>query len=459
MPAASADRRARAGGRPGRGLRVRTAGAADDPDGDQSSRAMRRCGRSSRRARSRWTWSQAGELGVDDGALAAAAGSRRRGLSPPDRGGGAEMIDGGRRRVAARIAEIVRERMAGWRRAGHRRGAARRAARRVAGADRRGAGGQGRCRRAASRSRSSTPSPARFADRLAADGVDEVLTVTTPTEHFEAHVASARSSELIEAESPALVLLGHTIDSLGFAPAVAAARRARVRDRCHRGAVGRTARSRRAAPTATSSSPSSSSRARRRTVLLLRAGTFEPADASGAAPATRTRRARARRRRRRPSTSASRRPRPATSTSRRRRSCCRSAAASRTRTTSRASRSWPSRLGATLSVLAAAGRRRLDAERPPGRPVGQDRQAARLPRAGDLRRGPASGRDADGGDDHRGQHRSGGADLRRRALRGGGGHVRARRRARAGSSDSARHAARAGGSVKTRPVSGTSCRG
>ena len=55
----------------------------------------------------------AGELGVDDDALAAAAGSRRRGLSPPDRGGGAEMISGGADEMAARIAEIVRDRMAG----------------------------------------------------------------------------------------------------------------------------------------------------------------------------------------------------------------------------------------------------------------------------------------------------------------------------------------------------------
>jgi electron transfer flavoprotein beta subunit len=54
-----------------------------------------------------------GDLGVDDDALAAAAGSRRRGLSPPDRGGGAEMIGGGADEMAARIAEIVRERMAG----------------------------------------------------------------------------------------------------------------------------------------------------------------------------------------------------------------------------------------------------------------------------------------------------------------------------------------------------------
>jgi electron transfer flavoprotein alpha subunit len=62
----------------------------------------------------------------------------------------------------------------------------------------------------------------RFASDLAAEGVDEVLTVVTPCEHFEAHVWQQAIQELIESERPGLVLLGHTIDSLGFAPAVAA---------------------------------------------------------------------------------------------------------------------------------------------------------------------------------------------------------------------------------------------
>jgi electron transfer flavoprotein alpha subunit len=57
---------------------------------------------------------------------------------------------------------------------------------------------------------------------LAAEGVDEVLTVSSPAPHFEAHIAGRALSALIEAERPALVLLGHTIDSMGFAPAVAA---------------------------------------------------------------------------------------------------------------------------------------------------------------------------------------------------------------------------------------------
>jgi electron transfer flavoprotein alpha subunit len=60
------------------------------------------------------------------------------------------------------------------------------------------------------------------ADALGAEGVDEVITVGAPTEHFEAHVHAAALETLIEQQQPSVVLLGHTIDSLGFGPAVAA---------------------------------------------------------------------------------------------------------------------------------------------------------------------------------------------------------------------------------------------
>lgn len=53
------------------------------------------------------------ELGVDSAAVQAAAGSRRRELRHPERGAGAEMIDGSPAEIAARIVEIVRDRMAG----------------------------------------------------------------------------------------------------------------------------------------------------------------------------------------------------------------------------------------------------------------------------------------------------------------------------------------------------------
>jgi electron transfer flavoprotein alpha subunit len=64
----------------------------------------------------------------------------------------------------------------------------------------------------------------RYGSELAADGVDEVLTVSAPYEHFEAHAWQQALEALIDSEQPALILLGHTIDSLGFAPAVAARR-------------------------------------------------------------------------------------------------------------------------------------------------------------------------------------------------------------------------------------------
>jgi electron transfer flavoprotein alpha subunit len=53
-------------------------------------------------------------------------------------------------------------------------------------------------------------------------GVQDVLVVPTPQAHFEAHVTQAAAAALIERHRPALVLAGHTIDSLGFAPALAA---------------------------------------------------------------------------------------------------------------------------------------------------------------------------------------------------------------------------------------------
>ena len=64
--------------------------------------------------------------------------------------------------------------------------------------------------------------PDAYVDRLRAVGVDEVLTVATPAEHFDAQVAARAVEALIAQEKPAVVLVGHTIDGMGFAPAVAA---------------------------------------------------------------------------------------------------------------------------------------------------------------------------------------------------------------------------------------------
>jgi electron transfer flavoprotein alpha subunit len=59
---------------------------------------------------------------------------------------------------------------------------------------------------------------------LSGPGVAEVVLLRSPLEHFEAHVAEAALEALIEDRRPAIVMAGHTVDALGFAPAVAARR-------------------------------------------------------------------------------------------------------------------------------------------------------------------------------------------------------------------------------------------
>ena len=66
------------------------------------------------------------------------------------------------------------------------------------------------------------PDAAAQTSAVALEGVQRVLIVPTPQAHFEAHVTQAAVEALIERRRPSLVLAGHTIDSLGFAPAVAA---------------------------------------------------------------------------------------------------------------------------------------------------------------------------------------------------------------------------------------------
>jgi electron transfer flavoprotein beta subunit len=53
------------------------------------------------------------DLGLGDGAVAAAAGSRVRSMTPPEAGGGAEMLNGSPEAVAERIAAIVKEHLSG----------------------------------------------------------------------------------------------------------------------------------------------------------------------------------------------------------------------------------------------------------------------------------------------------------------------------------------------------------
>jgi electron transfer flavoprotein alpha subunit len=60
------------------------------------------------------------------------------------------------------------------------------------------------------------------ASALDVAGVQEIIVVASPCEHFEAHVSESALRALIERRRPSVVLAGHTIDSLGFLPAVAA---------------------------------------------------------------------------------------------------------------------------------------------------------------------------------------------------------------------------------------------
>jgi electron transfer flavoprotein alpha subunit len=122
------------------------------------------------------------------------------------------------------------------------------------------------------------------AEALGVQGVDEVLTVDAPTEHFEAHVHSAALEALIEEERPALVLLGHTIDSLGFGPAVAARRGLGFASDVTRLAWD-------GGPVATRGGYGGKVEVeldfpgRDCVLLMLRAGAFAPAEGSGGAPA------------------------------------------------------------------------------------------------------------------------------------------------------------------------------
>jgi len=63
---------------------------------------------------------------------------------------------------------------------------------------------------------------AAHAEEVSVAGVEEVILAAPAQERFEAHVWEAALGALIKARRPAVVLAGHTADSLGFAPAVAA---------------------------------------------------------------------------------------------------------------------------------------------------------------------------------------------------------------------------------------------
>ena len=64
--------------------------------------------------------------------------------------------------------------------------------------------------------------PSAFDDALARDGVDEIVHVAVEAEEFENDVYQAALEALIEDRNPDVILLGFTINSMGYGPAVAA---------------------------------------------------------------------------------------------------------------------------------------------------------------------------------------------------------------------------------------------
>lgn len=64
--------------------------------------------------------------------------------------------------------------------------------------------------------------PERYADALKLEGVDEILTVQAVVDAFDPEIYEASVRALIAARQPSLVLLPHTIDTLGYAAPLAA---------------------------------------------------------------------------------------------------------------------------------------------------------------------------------------------------------------------------------------------
>jgi electron transfer flavoprotein alpha subunit len=65
-------------------------------------------------------------------------------------------------------------------------------------------------------------SPQRFVDPLSVAGVDEILTVTTSAAEFDADTFESAIGALIAKRAPEVVLVAHSVDSFGYAAALAA---------------------------------------------------------------------------------------------------------------------------------------------------------------------------------------------------------------------------------------------
>jgi len=66
--------------------------------------------------------------------------------------------------------------------------------------------------------------PGRFVPALSVAGVDEIVTVKVPSQEFDPDTFAAAVGALIEARHPDVVLVAHSVDSFGYAAALAAAR-------------------------------------------------------------------------------------------------------------------------------------------------------------------------------------------------------------------------------------------
>lgn len=65
--------------------------------------------------------------------------------------------------------------------------------------------------------------PESFIPALSVAGVDEFIGVTSPFAEFNPEIQQAAVAALIEQVQPAVVLLAHTVDTLGYAAALASA--------------------------------------------------------------------------------------------------------------------------------------------------------------------------------------------------------------------------------------------
>jgi electron transfer flavoprotein alpha subunit len=61
-----------------------------------------------------------------------------------------------------------------------------------------------------------------LAPALARAGVDEIVSVEAPCDHFDPHVVARALAVMIEQLGPSVILAGQSVDGAGFAPAVAA---------------------------------------------------------------------------------------------------------------------------------------------------------------------------------------------------------------------------------------------